>query len=114
VRFWLHGATHGPDALDPALRQKVFEMTRLGFSWENEKAEGGWLVADRRARMGEISAPTLVLVGELDQPDFVAIADAIAGLIPGARVERLPGVAHLPPMEDPEGFVAAVVPFFEA
>ena len=113
VRFWLDGATRGEDALDPTLRQRVFGMTRLGFSWENEKAEGGWLVADRRSRMGEITASTLVLVGELDQPDFVDIADAIAALIPGARVQRLAGVAHLPPMEEPAGFVAAVVPFLE-
>ena len=54
-------------------------------------------------RLGEIAAPTLLLIGDLDLrylKDGVAHA---AATIPGARVVELPGVAHLPHLEgDPD------------
>jgi len=89
----------------------VFEMQRLALDHENPAADGGWLTESRREQLGDVRAPTLVLVGELDQPGFGRIARFLADGIPGARFEELPGVAHLPPMEDPGGFAAAVLAF---
>ncbi|MGI8830447.1 MAG: alpha/beta fold hydrolase [Candidatus Limnocylindria bacterium] len=114
VRTWLDGPTRGPDALPAALRQRVWEMQRRALDYDNDDATGAWATDSRRARLGEISVPTLVIVGELDQPDFGQIARMLASEIPGARFEELPGVAHLPPMEDPEQFTAAVLPFLTA
>ncbi|MGF1646545.1 MAG: alpha/beta fold hydrolase [Kineosporiaceae bacterium] len=46
-------------------------------------------------------------MGDLDEaPHLFA---GVAGRIPGARLVRLPGRAHLPMLEDPDGFVAATV-----
>jgi len=114
VRTWLDGPTRSAGDVDPELRRRVFEMQRRAFDWENDKAEGGWLVADRRGRMGEITAPTLVMVGDLDQRDMVEIAPVIAEAIPGATLHVLRGVAHLPPMEDPAGFLAPLREFLLA
>lgn len=114
VRTWLDGPTRGPDTLPAALRQRVWEMQRRALDYDNDDAKGAWATESRRARLGEISVPTFVMVGELDQPDFGEIARMIASEIPGARFEELPGVAHLPPMEDPEQFTAAVLPFLSA
>lgn len=114
VRTWLDGPTRGPDALPAALRQRVFEMQRRALDHENDDARGGWLTDSRRARLGEVRAPTLVAVGELDQPDFGEIARVLAAEIPGARFVELPGVAHLPPMEDPEAFTRLVVDFLRS
>lgn len=113
VRMWLDGLSRTPDEVDPELRRRVFEMQRHALEYDNDKAEGGWLVADRRGRMGEITSPTLMLCGNLDQPDMVDIARHMAGQIPGARLEVMEGVAHLPPMEAPEAFIGLVVPFLE-
>ena len=55
--------------------------------------------------------PTLVLVGELDAPDLHALADTVAARVPGARKQVLPGVGHMPNMEDPASFNAALLGF---
>ncbi len=111
VRTWLDGPTRDEDAVPAVLRQRVFEMQRRALDYDNDDAKGSWATESRRARLGEIAVPTLVMVGALDQPDFGEIARFLAAQIPGARFEELPGVAHLPPMEDPGQFIAAVLLF---
>lgn len=114
VRFWLDGPTRGPEAVDESLRRRVFEMQRRALELDNPAAEGGWLVSDRHLRLAEVHAPTLVVVGELDQPDFARIARHLGERLPNARAEILPGVAHLPPMEAPEAFSRLVLDFLAA
>jgi pimeloyl-ACP methyl ester carboxylesterase len=51
-------------------------------------------------RLGEIRAPTLVIVGARDVPDIQQIVKLLAAGIRGARVEVIPDAAHMPNMED--------------
>ncbi|MCZ7590083.1 MAG: alpha/beta hydrolase [Gaiella sp.] len=111
VRTWLDGPTRGETDVPAALRRRVYEMQRAALDHENPAATGGWLTSSRRQRLGEVTAPTLVLVGALDQRDFRRIARVLADEIPGARFEELPGVAHLPPLERPEAFARTVLAF---
>lgn len=111
VRFWVDGPHRSESAVDAGIRQRVFEMQKRAFEVDNDDAQLEWLVPDRGARLGEVRAPTLVLAGELDQPDFVVIGRHMAERIPGARYELMPGVAHLPPMEQPEAFSRLVLDF---
>lgn len=113
VRTWLDGPTRDASDVDGTLRRRVFEMQRRALDYENEAAEGGWLTPSRRERLGDVAAPTLVTVGELDQSGFVAIGRLLAAEIPGASFALLRGVAHVPPMEDPDGFSRVVLPFLE-
>src|SRR6185503_14144468 len=53
------------------------------------------------SRLAQVDAPALVVVGEFDLPDFQAIARALAGGLPRARLAVLPGVGHLPNLEAP-------------
>ena len=96
-----------------ALRRRVFEMQRAALDHENPAATGGWLTPSRRERLGDVAAPTLVLVGALDQRDFRRIARFLAAEIPARRFEELPGVAHLPPLERPEAFARTVLAFLD-
>ena len=57
---------------------------------------------DTSARLGQISAPTLVIHGTEDQMLPSANAEAIGRRIPGARVEILDGIGHLFFWEEPE------------
>jgi 3-oxoadipate enol-lactonase len=66
---------------------------------------------DARGRVGQIRAPTLVLVGELDIVNPPRIAGELAGAIPDARLVILPGVGHLPHIEDNARFRAAIAEF---
>ena len=65
-------------------------------------------------RLGEVRAPTLAMVGEHDLPDFRAIAEILARDISGARLEVLPGVGHLPPMEAPDLAARVVLEFLRS
>jgi len=60
------------------------------------RALGGF---DVTGRLGEISAPTLVLVGEGDYATPLPMAQVLAAGIPGARLTVLPGVRHFSLLE---------------
>jgi 3-oxoadipate enol-lactonase len=62
-------------------------------------------------RLGEISAPTLIIVGEADIPDVHAHAGAIQAGIPKAKRMVLSGTGHLPYLERPDAFNAPVLRF---
>ena len=57
---------------------------------------------DTSARLGDITAPTLVIHGTEDQMLPVGNGRLIASLIPGARLEILDGIGHLFFFELPE------------
>jgi 3-oxoadipate enol-lactonase len=63
---------------------------------------------DVSARLPEIDRPTLVLHGDLDAMLPSPNGELIAGLIPGARLERLDGLGHMFWWEDPLGAASLV------
>jgi 3-oxoadipate enol-lactonase len=66
---------------------------------------------DRRAALGTIRNPTLVVVGLRDTATPPALSRALAAGIPGAALVELPHCGHSPHIQDPEGFWQAVKPF---
>ncbi len=64
---------------------------------------------DTSARLGEVTAPTLVMHGDEDQMLPVANGELIARLIPDARFELFPGAGHLFWWEDTERAARLVV-----
>jgi len=73
-------------------------------------------LAQRDARVIEslpaIAAPTLVLVGEKDEP-FLAATSYMAKKIPNAVQVTLPGAGHAANIDQPEAFNRALVDFLE-
>jgi pimeloyl-ACP methyl ester carboxylesterase len=57
---------------------------------------------DSRPDLAAIAVPTLVGVGEEDALTPPHLAEEMATGIPGARLARIPGAGHLPPMETPD------------
>jgi 3-oxoadipate enol-lactonase len=62
-------------------------------------------------RLGEITAPTLIVVGEQDIPDVHAHSGALQAGVPGATRVVLTGSGHLPHLEAPEAFTGLVREF---
>ncbi|MGH3734115.1 MAG: alpha/beta fold hydrolase [Micromonosporaceae bacterium] len=65
-------------------------LRTLGRFWTDQRPAYG--------RLHQINAPTLVVVGEDDQPDFRHIADHLAEQIPDAQLVVLRGVDHNVPL----------------
>ncbi|MDQ3549758.1 MAG: alpha/beta fold hydrolase [Chloroflexota bacterium] len=81
-----------------------------GWGW-TERDPGAWAEPDSVAQLDRIDAPTLVVAGERDIDDMRRMADTLASSIPGARKVIMPGLGHLPNMEDAEAFNSAVLDF---
>jgi len=100
----------------PAGRERVESMV-LGFpageylATARDTPDREWTVVERLA---EIAAPALVVSGERDIPDFVAMASLVAERIPGCALEIVPGCGHLVPLERPDALVAEIVTFLSA
>jgi 3-oxoadipate enol-lactonase len=52
-------------------------------------------------RLGEISVPTSLLVGDADNPPLIESDKQAAARIPGCEFTFVPGMDHLPPLRDP-------------
>jgi 3-oxoadipate enol-lactonase len=102
------------DAVDAVMRGYLIDRVA-----QNDKAAYvsaarsgfGFSVADR---LSEITAPTLVIVGDQDRVTPPALSDDIAARISGARLVRIAGAGHISNMERPQEFNRAVLQFLES
>lgn len=68
---------------------------------------------DGRPLLPRITAPTLVVAGELDEPTPVAMAEELVAGIEDAELVVVPGAAHLVSVERPDVVNAAVTDHLE-
>ena len=66
---------------------------------------------DERANLGAIQVPVLCLVGEVDRNAPAPMMERMAGKIPGATYVCLPGLGHMPNLEAPQAYNAAILEF---
>jgi pimeloyl-ACP methyl ester carboxylesterase len=64
-------------------------------------------------RLGDIAAPTLVLVGELDRDGCRSRSAVLAERIPDAELQVLSGTAHLPHLEAHPGCLEPITTFLD-
>lgn len=103
-------AISGP-APDPAGRKLAID-TIAATSERTYRAAVHCLVGfDERANLARIAIPVLCLAGEHDRLAPAAMMERMAARIPGARYVRLVGVGHLPNVEAPTAFDAAIFDF---
>jgi pimeloyl-ACP methyl ester carboxylesterase len=109
--LWLDGPSADEGRVTGEARDLFLEMNERALHAPDPGPEADLPAA--WPRLGEISVPTLVLLGRLDAEDIIAIDEPLPDLIPGARLQWLEGVAHVPHLEgDPatldaiEGFLA--------
>jgi 2-hydroxy-6-oxonona-2,4-dienedioate hydrolase len=114
VRMWVDGPERTPEVVEAPIRDLVREMnlialqneaTGLGEEWEPEPP-----AADR---LHDVHAPTLLIVGDEDQPRIFAAADLLERELPNVRKALMHGTAHLPNMERPEEFNRLTLNFLQ-
>jgi 3-oxoadipate enol-lactonase len=114
LRMWVDGPRRQPSDVDPKVRAAIAAMQRRALElqvphWDDWAEE--LRVPDVADRLEEVRAPTLVLVGEEDFDEMHGIARKLAAEIPDARLETIPGAAHVPSLERPELFDPLVLDF---
>jgi len=65
------------------------------------------------SRLGDVSVPTLVVVGSDEDPYMVEQSERMASQIPGANRVVIEGAAHMIPAEQPDRLAEAVIAFLE-
>jgi len=104
IQLWVDGTGRTPDQVNPAVRQRIREMEAHNISLGADESLGQELDPPAIGRLSEIRVPTLVIVGDRDVADILAVADLLAQGIAGARKIVMPNTAHVPNMEQPEQF----------
>jgi 3-oxoadipate enol-lactonase len=65
---------------------------------------------DQLAALASVGCPTLIIVGEQDEP-FVGVSRDMAQTIPGAELAVIPDAGHSPQFENPSAWLAALEGF---
>lgn len=109
---WLAHDLFAPARAQPAVGPRIDRMIAdySGWHWVNRSPERN-LENSVLEQLDTLVAPTLVIVGERDLPDFHAIAARLQQGLPQARVVTIPGVGHMANMEAPDEVNAQILGF---
>lgn len=112
VQLWVDGPQRTADQVDARVRERVLAMNLIALTNEHTGlGEREPLAPPAFDRLQEIKAPTLLMIGDLDQGSMVRAADVMATRIAGAQKAVVTGTAHLPNMEQPDRFNELVLNF---
>jgi 3-oxoadipate enol-lactonase len=114
VRLWVDGPRRPEGSAPAEVRDLVLNMNGRALKTDWTSAEDQGIDRPAITRLGEIRAPTLVIVGDQDLPHASANADVITSKVPGARRAIVKDAAHLPSLERPEEFNRLVLDFLLA
>ena len=109
ARVWLDGPTAPEGRVTGAPRDLFLEMNAQALDADDPGDQSDDVAA--WDRLAEIAVPTLVLIGDHDLRYIKEGCAHAAETIPGARLVRLPGVAHLPHLEGDERTLAEIAAF---
>jgi pimeloyl-ACP methyl ester carboxylesterase len=100
---WLADGLFIPARRDPELERRLEEIVGdySGWHWTADTIQQIVPNPPVVERLASITAPTLVVVGELDIPRMQDNADLLSK-IPGARKAFIAGAGHMANMEKPE------------
>jgi len=109
-RSWTDGPHRMPEEIDPLVRERVRAMARNRIE---SAMEGRRLKQPAIDRLSELDVPMLVVVGELDVPGILEIADMLAVANRNAELVVVPGAAHMVNMEEPEEFKKLLLDYLD-
>jgi 3-oxoadipate enol-lactonase len=112
LRLWVDGPSRSSDQVNPFVRERVRAMNMQIWERTLEHSEDEQpQTSPAISRLNAIRVPTLVLIGDLDDPNVVKSSHLLADEIMGAACITLSGMAHFPNMEQPDVFNRLVLDF---
>ncbi|MEO8611479.1 MAG: alpha/beta fold hydrolase [Chloroflexota bacterium] len=116
IRIWVDGMYRQPEQVDPQVRAQAAAMNIIPVQNNTFAADAQPLNPLNPPAVGRLDAihvPTLVIAGALDHPEILRAADVMQQGIQGAKKVVIPEAAHVPNMEQPGLFNAAVLDFLK-
>ncbi|HYL57558.1 MAG TPA: alpha/beta fold hydrolase [Candidatus Acidoferrales bacterium] len=104
ARYWIDGPSRDAARVDTAYRERARKIHGENFDLQRFARPEQELKPPALQRLGDISCPTLVVVGDSDTPDLIKLAKRLAAEIRGAKIAMIENAAHLPSMEHPGKF----------
>lgn len=107
LQMWVDGPKRTPDQVDPQVRALVEEMQMNIFKIDcpdDDEIDELSLDPPAIGRLGDVKAPTLVMVGDLDLEEKLVMADQLVAEVPNSRKAIISGVAHMLNLENPTEF----------
>jgi 3-oxoadipate enol-lactonase len=110
---WLPHPLLASAAAIPGVRERLEAMIVAFpggeyFATTRDQPDRTWKLTDRLA---EVAVPALVVTGEHDMPDFVAMAALLAEKLPGSVLEVVTGCGHFVPLERPYELAESLIRF---
>jgi len=104
LTMWVDGPQRRPEEVDTRVRERVREMVTCAFPLTRLAPNCKGLEPPAVGRLAEVRAPTLVVMGDKDAPDILAIGRLIHEGIVGSQLITIGGVGHTLVMEKPAEF----------
>ncbi len=109
AQVWLDGPFSPEGRVGGEARESFFAMNHIVL--RAPKHCSFTVPVTAYGRLAEVATPTALIWGPLDVPSVIANMRHAAATIPDVQVFELDGVAHLPSLEAPERFDAALSTF---
>ena len=102
TRIWVDGWGQPTTRVGRALRDSVKRDVLSTYQAENEEGLPQPLEPRAADRLGELTAPVLVMIGTLDEARSRATAAHLVASVPESRSVEVAGVAHMIQLEAPD------------
>lgn len=109
--LWLDGPRRRPGYVRQSLRDLFTEITRTNRRDDWDRAPLIPIEPPAAERLHEITAPTLVVVGDSDAAPIFDAVELLMEKVPHARKAAIHDAAHLPNLEHPHEFDRVVLDF---
>ena len=106
---WRDGVNEPATRTNPAVRASMKAMDRELLEPGRVYGEFDRISPPAIERLETVAVPTLVVIGGLDTSGTRSSAEVLAERVPGARIARIPEVAHIVGMEQPDQLAALIV-----
>jgi pimeloyl-ACP methyl ester carboxylesterase len=111
MKLFLAGPRRPVESIDTRLRDLFLDMNGTSLKSDFDSAPTDDIDPPAVGRLGEISAPTLIVVGDEDVPPVLDATELLMEKVAGARKAVIHDAAHLPNLEHPEEFNRLVLDF---
>ena len=111
MHLWLDGPRRPRGYVAQPLRDLFLDMNGRSLQHDHESAATDEIDPPAIGRLHEITAPTLVIVGDEDVPPIMDTIELLMKEIPHAQKAVIHDAAHLPNLEHPTEFNRLVLDF---